>query len=140
MLPDAILPAMQGVFPSIIATCDLDGTPNTTVISKVYYVDPTHVALSHQFFNKTYRNVRENPQVCAVMLCPKTGRRWRLEIEFHHAETEGPIFDEMDMQIEAIASLSGMAGIFKLLSADIYVVRSVSELPMRLPVSPGAGF
>jgi hypothetical protein len=45
----------------------------------------------------------------------------------------------MDMQIEAIASLSGMAGVFKLLSADIYVVRSVSELPMRLPVSPGAG-
>jgi Pyridoxamine 5'-phosphate oxidase len=60
ILPDEIKPAMQGVIPSHVVTCSRDGIPNASVISQVYYVDADHVALSHQFFNKTTRNVREN--------------------------------------------------------------------------------
>ena len=47
---------MEGVTPSTIVTCSLAGEPNTTNISQVYYVDESHVALSHQFFNKTYKS------------------------------------------------------------------------------------
>ena len=129
MLPDEIKPAMQGVLPSIIVTCALDGTPNTTVISQVYYVDDTHVALSHQFFSKTYRNVRENPNVMAVVTEAETCATWALRLVFDHSETQGPVFDEMDMQIEAIASMTGMTGIFKLKAADIYEVKEVHEVP-----------
>ncbi len=105
---------MQGVLPSIIVTWALDGTPNATIISQVYYVDDTHVALSHQFFSKTHRNVRENPNVMAVVTEAETCATWALRLVFDHSETEGPVFDEMDMQIEAIASMTGMTGIFKL--------------------------
>ena len=129
MLPDDIKPAMQGLFPSLLYTCALDGEPNATVISQVYYVDSKHVALSRQFFNKTYRNVRENPQVSVSVLCPETVRRWRLELEFLREEKEGKVFDDIDMQIEAIASMTGMSGVFKLLSAEIYEVKSVTEAP-----------
>ncbi|MBI4082115.1 MAG: pyridoxamine 5'-phosphate oxidase family protein [Candidatus Lambdaproteobacteria bacterium] len=131
MLPNEIKPALQGAIPSVVATCSIDGTPNATVISQVYYVDEKHVALSYQFFNKTVRNVRENPYVALCVVDPNTYREWYLEARFDHSETEGPVFDAMDMQIEAIASMTGMTGIFKLKAADIYEVLSVRVLKNR---------
>lgn len=127
-LPDEIRPVMDNGVPATIATCSADGWPNATVISQVYYVDATRVALSFQFFNKTIRNVRENPRA-AVCLSDLTGyANWVLQLEFDHSEDAGPVFDEMDMRIEAIASATGMSGIFKLRAADIYRVKSVKKV------------
>ncbi len=128
MITDAMQTAMHGLFPSLIVTCSLDGTPNATVISQVYYVDETHVALSHQFFNKTHRNVRENPYVEALISSVELQRGWTLSLRYDRSETEGQVFDEMDMQIEAIASMTGMSGIFKMRAADIYEVEGVEGL------------
>jgi uncharacterized protein len=127
-LPDEIKPAMQGVIPSHVVTCSADGTPNASAISQVYYVDEEHVALSHQFFNKTKRNLQENPKAAVSLIHPESFDTWDLELEFDHSETRGPIFDAMDMQIEAIASMTGMSGIFKLRAADIYRVLSVEKV------------
>jgi hypothetical protein len=112
-----------------MVTCSADGTPNATIISQVYWVDDTHVALSFQFFSKTMRNVRENPRAWAGLTDVAGKRDWTLDLEFERSETEGPIFDAMDMQIEAIASATGMSGIFKLRAADIYRVLSVDTVP-----------
>jgi len=136
ILPDEIKPAMQGIIPSHVATCSLDGTPNVTALSQIYYVDADHVALSYQFFNKTIKNVRENPRALAWLVSPETFESWDLELEFEHSETSGPVFDAMDMQIEAIASMTGMKGIFKLKAADIYRVKSVEKnVGERIPLS-----
>ena len=135
ILPDEIKPAMQGVIPSHVVTCSGDGTPNASAISQVYYVDPDHVALSHQFFNKTVRNVRENPRALVWVISPETFDAWDLELEYDRSETSGPIFEAMDMQIEAIASIVGLKGIFKLRSADIYRVISVTKnVDERIPL------
>jgi len=127
ILPDEIKPAMQGVFPSHVVTCSRDGIPNASSISQVYYVDADHVALSHQFFNKTTRNVRENPRALGWVVNPETFETWDLEVEYDHSETEGPVFEALDMQIEAIASIVGLKGIFKLRAADIYRVTSARK-------------
>ena len=135
MLPDELRPALQGVIPSHVVTCSADGVPNASVISQVYYVDGDHVALSHQFFNKTKRNVQENPRTVAWVLNPETFEGWELQLQFDRSETSGPVFDAMDMQIEAIASMVGMKGIFKLRAADIFRVISVKkDLGDRIPV------
>jgi len=127
-LPPEIRPVLDNGIPAAMVTCSADGKPNATVISQVYWVDAAHVALSFQFFSKTIRNVRENPRayVCVADIAGHTS--WVLELDFERSETEGPVFDAMDMQIEAIASMTGMSGIFKLRAADIYRVRSVERL------------
>ena len=128
MITDEHLPALQGMFPSWVTTSSASGEPNTTVISQVWYVDEDHVALSFQFFNKTKKNIEENPNAFATIVNPATMQLYNLELEFDHSETDSELFDEMDMKLEAIASMSGMSGIFKLLAADIYKVKSLVPL------------
>jgi hypothetical protein len=130
-LPPEIRGALDNGVPAMMVTCSADGAPNVTIISQVYWVDETHVALSFQFFSKTIKNVRENPRAWVGLTDFARQMDWVLNLEFERSETEGPIFDAMDMQIEAIASASGMSGIFKLRAADVYRVFSVESVPYQ---------
>ena len=129
-LPEEIKPCMQGAIPSTLVTCSKDGVPNMTVISQVFWVSEERVALSFQFFSKTIMNVRENPQAKVTVVSPVDFTPWVLGIRYLHSETDGPTFDSMDMQLEAIASMSGLSGVFKLKAADIYAVESVQKIDL----------
>ena len=118
----------QGVTPSLVATVDGRGVPNITYVSQVYYVDEHHVALSCQFFNKTRRNLDENPRACVEMYDPLTLQAYRLRLTFLRSEKEGPLFNTMSARIEAIASATGMKGVFRLIAADVFKVQSIEKV------------
>ena len=122
---ESLATCFQGILPAQLFTCSPDGIPNAAYLSHVEYVDDTHVALSFQFFNKSRRNVAANPQALVMVPDPDTGQGWLLRVKFVRSETEGPLFDQMALRIEAIASYCGLKGIFKLRAADIYKVVSV---------------
>lgn len=125
--PD-MMPAFQGVIPPTLATASADGMPNITYISHVHYVDEEHLAISRQFFNKSWRNINENPLFAVVVMCPDTFFIWKINLKYQEERTDGQIFDEMDMMIQAIASMQGLEGIFKLKSAVICKVLSIQTL------------
>ena len=125
---EAMASCFQGLIPAALFTCSKDGTPNAAYLSHVDYVDSTHVALSFQFFNKSKRNIAENPQALVRLIDPDTSQGWRLKLRYVRSETEGPVFERMALRIEAIASYSGLKGIFKLLAADIYEVLAVEAV------------
>lgn len=118
----------QGVAPAVVATCSVDGVPNVTYVSQLHYLDPRRVAMSCQFFNKTRQNIDANPFASVQLYDPLTFDAYELDLRFDHAEPNGPLFDEMSMRIQAIASHTGMKGVFRLLSADVYEVLSVRKV------------
>jgi adenylate cyclase len=126
---ESLATCFQGLLPAQLFTCSSDGVPNAAYLSHVDYVDSSHVALSFQFFNKSRRNVAENPHALVIVLDPDTGQGWQLRLNYVRSEIEGPLFDRMALRIEAIASYCGLKGIFKLRAADVYEVRAIEPAP-----------
>ena len=118
----------EGAIPAVIATADLDGVPNVTYLSKVSFVDDEHVALSNQFFSKTSRNLAANPVADLLIIDPETYDEYRLAITYARTERRGPVFEEMSVDLDAIASLQGMSDVFRLRSADIYRVDHIEQV------------
>ncbi len=134
---DTMASCFQGLIPATLFTCARDGTPNAAFLSHVDYVDPSHVALSFQFFNKSKKNISENPRALVRVVDTDTGQGYRLLLRYVRSETSGPVFDRMALRIEAIASYCGLKGIFKLIAADIYEVLAV-EKTAEEPANPQA--
>jgi hypothetical protein len=122
---ESLATCFQGLLPAQLFTCSRDGVPNAAYLSHVDYVDSAHVALSFQFFNKSRRNVAENPHALVIVIDPDTGQEWQLRLRYVRSETDGPLLERMALRIEAIASYCGLKGIFKLRAADIYEVRAI---------------
>ena len=133
-LPEEIRPVMDNGIPAVMVTCSAAGVPNTTVISQVYYVDETHVALSFQFFNKTIRNMRENPRAnvtlghpgfaCGSSISSSTTRK-----------RKGRCSTRWTCRSRRSPRRPGCPGIFKLRAADIYRVLAVEKQPYQTPAA-----
>ena len=100
----ALSRCFQGIIPGTLATCAPDGTPNVTYLSQIRQVDERHVAISRQFFNKTSRNLEANPRATAAVVDPVTFEAWKLGLRYVRSEVDTPLFVEMALRIEAIAS------------------------------------
>ena len=131
---ESLATCFQGLLPAQLFTCSADGLPNAAYLSHVDYVDSTHVALSYQFFNKSRRNITENPQALVVLIDPDSGQGWSLRLKYVRSEASGPLFERMALRIEAIASYCGLKGIFKLRAADVYEVVSVARVAEEMGI------
>jgi adenylate cyclase len=125
---DSIRAALEGAIPAAVATCSPDGVPNVSNVSQVHYVDPDHVALSYQFFNKTRQNVLATRRAAVQVIDPISYARYRLALEYLRLETSGPLYERMKAHLAGIASHTGMAGVFKLQGADVYRVLAIEQV------------
>lgn len=128
MLTEDIVPSLQGAIPSALATVDDNGVPNISYISQVFYVDDNHVALTNQFFNKSMRNIKANGIATVNVVRPDDLTSWYLSLHYTETRTEGELYDNMKMQLEAIASMTGMEDVFKLKAAEIFEVIKMQEV------------
>jgi adenylate cyclase len=123
-----IAACFEGTVPAVIATAASDGTPNVTHLTRVHLVDDERVALTNQFFSKTMRNLAENPRACVLLLDPFEYHEYRLILRYERREVRGPLFDRLHRDVEAVAALTGMTGVFKLRSADVYRVIDIDDI------------
>lgn len=123
-----IAACFEGLIPAEIATASADGVPNVTHLSRVHMIDDERVALSNQFFSKTMRNLAENPNACVVVVDPTNYESYRMVLVYERTDRRGPIFERLRRDVDAIAALTGMEGIFKLRSADVYRVVEIEHV------------
>ncbi len=124
----ALAPAFEGMIPPVVATCSATGEPNVTMLSSMLLLDDDHVVLSNQFFGKTVANLDENPVACVLVQDHESGRLYRVRMRLARRETQGPVFDRLSAQIDAIAAMTGMESVFRLRSADVYAVEFCEPL------------
>ena len=136
MIPKEARCTLEGVMPSVVATIAQDGTPNIAYVSQVWYVDDTHVAVSHQFFNKTMRNIREVPYAMAQTFDPRTLAMWVFRLRHVESQHDGPVFEQMEMHLEALGAMTGTTGLWNLKAAEIFEVEAVSCTTVQLPAPP----
>jgi adenylate cyclase len=128
---------LQGVWPAVIASADARGEPNVTYLSKVFYVDEHHVALSNQFFSKTVANLRVNPRAEVTLMEPSTLRHVRLDVEYERSIDAGELFERASAEIDAVASLMHAENVFKLRGLDVYRFLSAYVVPSDLDEADG---
>jgi hypothetical protein len=91
-------------------------------------VDDDHVALSNQFFSKTQRNLTERPRASVLLIDPLTYDEFRLTLVHERSERRGPVFEHLRDDIDNLAAITGMEGVFRLRAADIYRVLDIEDL------------
>ncbi len=105
--------------------------PNVSYLSLVEYVDPLHIALSYQFFNRSRENVLATKRAALTLDDPYTGAGVVLQLEYQRTETEGPVFERLRAKLMGVASHVGMDNVFHLRGADIYRVLELRRVPGR---------
>jgi adenylate cyclase len=134
----ALESCFRGAVPATIATCSPEGIPNITYLSIVHCVDDTHLALSFQFFNKTHENIAANPKAQILVPDPTNLEQYRMDVRYERTEHEGPVFERMRANLDAVATMTGMSSVFSLRGADIYRVVRIEKLAHDLDLSETA--
>jgi putative methionine-R-sulfoxide reductase with GAF domain len=122
---------MEGVIPPTLCTVSAELMPNVSYLSLAEYVDPLHIALSYQFFNRSRENVLATRRAALTLDDPYTGAGVVLQLEYLRTETEGPVFERLRAKLMGVASHAGMDQVFHLRGADIYRVLELRRVPGR---------
>ena len=81
--------AKQGIF--VLGTADLNGTPNAVPVGALKILDDETILISDQYFQKTLKNLKENPKVALSFWELGEGYQIKGEAKIH---TEGKVFEE----------------------------------------------
>jgi hypothetical protein len=84
----------------VLATATKDGVPNVVPVNAKKIIDDETILISDQFFNKTLKNLKENPQVAITIWDKLEGYQLKGSVTI---ETSGKRFEETAKWIDEMA-------------------------------------
>lgn len=120
--------AFLGIIPSTILTASSEGVPNVAYLSQVYLLNEKQLGLTTQFFNKTKKNMLENPYCTVRVYDPDNFCAYEVEAKYSHTDAGGPLFAQLSKKFDAIAEHSGASHFFKLQSIEVLDIINVEKI------------
>ena len=118
---EEIKESMKGTKIAFLATASKDGAPNVVPIGAFKFLDDETLLISDQFFNKTLKNLQENPRISLVWWGEKGGFQVKADITIH---TEGEVFRQNVEWVrgikETLRPKSAVVGKI----TDVYLIKS----------------
>ncbi len=100
-LSEEVKKVISEVRPALVATASKDGKPNVSPKGSFQVVDDEHIAFAEIASPRTIANLRENPQVAAIVFDPATRKGCRV---WGRAEIldSGDLFDKISEQLKGL--------------------------------------
>ena len=115
-------------FPAIVATASASGVPNITYLSLVHEVDDERLALVEPVHVEDIEERRGEPRASLILIDPVSFSEYRVTLRYERTDRRGPVFERLRDDVDKVAALSGMVDVFRLRSADIFVVEQIHVL------------
>ena len=126
----------QGIF--VFGTAGKDGVPNVVPIGAIKILDDETILVSDQFFNKTLKNLKENPKIAISFWKGREGYQIKGDAE---VLTEGALYQETNewMQERTKGRLSSKGAIRIAITDHLFcLARTGSREKAGLKIRPGA--
>jgi uncharacterized protein len=121
--------SLKSVKIAYLSTAAKDGTPNVVPIGAFKFMDDETLLISDQFFNKTLKNLKENPKIALAWWGEKGGFQVKADITIH---TEGDIFRQNVEWVHGIKdTLNPKSAIVGKITA-VYIVKSGPEAGKKI--------
>jgi len=117
---------ISDIVPAFIATAGKNGKPNVSPKGSFRVIDDEHVAFAEMMSPKTLANLKENPQVAALVLDPNTWGGVRLHGRAEILES-GPLVDSFKAQFAPLK-----------MTVHCVVKVAVEEVTIMPPMKGGA--
>lgn len=93
-MPPEVREVLQKQKPIPIATASKNGVPNVVFIGFLKILDEENIMIGDNFFNKTARNLDENPRISILCYDAESKRSYQIKgsVKVHKS---GPQFEEM---------------------------------------------
>jgi predicted pyridoxine 5'-phosphate oxidase superfamily flavin-nucleotide-binding protein len=93
-MPQEAREVLQKQKPTPIATASKDGNPNVVYIGYLKILDDEQIMIGDNFFNKTLRNLEENPRICILCYDSESKRSYQIKGSAK-VHKHGPEFEQM---------------------------------------------
>lgn len=93
-MPTEVIETLRKQKPTPIATSSLQGVPNVVYVGSIKILDDENIMIADNFFNKTLRNLEENPRISILCWDAENKRSYQIKgsVKVH---ISGAKFDEM---------------------------------------------
>jgi len=128
-LTDEIKESLTGTKVFFLATSSKDHQPNVVPIGAFKLLDDETALISDQFFNKTLKNLKENPHVAVTWWGTKGGFQIKGPVTIH---TSGTIFEQDVAWVKTIrADLSPKSAVVMKIT-DVYLVKPGADAGKKI--------